>query len=134
MCLHAELMHIESHRHDISKGCNQSKGKFIIFRELYSQLDVCFQEPSRPLCSCTLRGIWCIGWGSGNGGCGGRQFARFGREGWGGIDAEVFAIMVFIVRFFLFFLKKAKLPKRVFVSFLRQDNADRTERNVFEAL
>ena len=46
-CLYAELVHIESHRHDISKGCNQSEGKFIIFRELYSQLDVCFQEPSR---------------------------------------------------------------------------------------
>ena len=39
ICLHAGLMHIKSHRNNISKctkGCNQSEDKFIIFRELYS--------------------------------------------------------------------------------------------------
>ena len=59
-----------------------------------------FQE-SWPLCNCTLRGVWCIGWGSGHGGWGGRKLVRFGWEGWGwgwcrcrrrgreGIDVEV---------------------------------------------
>ena len=82
-----------------TQGCNESDEMLLKVNSLSSENHICnwifvFKNPS-----CTLIGIWCVGWGSQQGGWGGRQFARLGWEGWGcrrcmrrgreGIDVEV---------------------------------------------